>query len=130
MDMALLRDWSEELAQTTVDVYRSVNFQIKDLWGRLNAYLDTNWRGIAIQPVKVGPVRIGHNYEHKYGYVLGPSGLELRYNKPRRIKGQLYYDFSEVRYQDIRQRRTREHLPAFGRGTDQGDNAAHGGVRP
>lgn len=73
MDMnALLKVWTPQLAQKTVDIYRQQNGAIRLTWGRLDAILALSWCGRAA-PIQFGPVEIGH------GYVLLPNGMKMNY---------------------------------------------------
>ena len=95
-DKSLLDNWTPELAQHAVDIYRSTNSDIKNLWARLNIYLDTSWRGTANSgPVKLGPMIIGHD-PRGFGYIEGPTGLQMRYDKPRVAQGELYYTWGGI----------------------------------
>ena len=80
-DMSLLDNWTEELAQHAVNVYRSTNAPVKRLWSRLEAHLRSSWLGYS-GPATVGPMTIGH------GYIEGPTGLQMRYFNPRIAKPQ------------------------------------------
>ena len=69
--------WTPELAQKTVQTYRSVNHATKTMWGILNDHLKGAWAGLA-PPATIGPITIGH------GYVEGPGGLRMLYDNERR----------------------------------------------
>lgn len=78
MDMkALMKIWTPQLARKSVDIYRIQNGAIVATWRKLDSILITAWLGIT-EPVKWGPVVIGH------GYVEGPNGLRMNYANPRR----------------------------------------------
>jgi DNA polymerase len=73
LDMAkLMAVWTPELAQRTVDTYRSTHGNIKWAWGALDYVLKTAWLGTA-PPAPFGPVTIGE------GYVLLPNGMKMNY---------------------------------------------------
>lgn len=78
MDITPL-NWSLKLAEKAVNTYRLVNAPIPAMWEILDHHLENAWAGRA-GPVRVGPVEIGYRYG--YGYVRGPNGLEMRYDKP------------------------------------------------
>jgi DNA polymerase len=64
--------WTPELAQRTVDTYRSTHGNITWAWRALDYVLKTAWLGTA-PPAPFGPVTIGE------GYVLLPNGMKMNY---------------------------------------------------
>ena len=89
-DMSLLKQWTPELAQHAVDVYRRVNSSIPAMWRLLDRKLHGEWLGNVV-PSMVGPFEIGH------GYIKGPSGLKMNYANPRLVDGELWYDYGRTR---------------------------------
>lgn len=82
LDMSeLLKIWTPELAQTSVDAYRQINRSIVNTWYTLDRYLQTAWCGLSA-PVKFGPVTIGP------GYVLLPNGMKMNYDVVCRDPGE------------------------------------------
>jgi DNA polymerase bacteriophage-type len=69
----LLKIWTPELAQKTVDAYRQSNRAIVNAWYRLDDILASSWCGFG-PPQKWGPVVIGE------GYVELPNGMKMVYN--------------------------------------------------
>jgi hypothetical protein len=93
MDMALLANWTPELAKDAVNTYRIVNVETKHLWYRLNMYLDGPWRGIG-GPTRLGPMVVGYRKGAPgYGYIQGPTGVEIRYFNPRVIGTDYFYSW-------------------------------------
>ena len=100
-DKSLLDNWTEDLAQHAVDTYRKVNFPIRNLWARLNIILDNNWRGVnGMGPVRLGPMEIGYarapGLGEGYGYIEGPTHLQMRYDNPRVAQGELFYNYGGI----------------------------------
>lgn len=73
---ALMKIWTPDLAQRSVDTYRETNRAIREMWYKLDYVIKGAWMGTEA-PAKIGPVEIGH------GYVLLPNGLKLNYADPR-----------------------------------------------
>lgn len=93
----LLKVWTRDLAQKSVDTYREVNRDIRNAWYKLDQILATAWLGNTNHPVKFGPdgvVEIGH------GYVLLPNGMKLNYANPRRDPetNELVYTYGKRTY--------------------------------
>ena len=90
MDMkALMAIWTPDLAQKSVDTYRTVNSRIRNMWHSLDQIIATAWMGVG-DPVKIGPggvIEIGH------GYVKGPGGLIMNYANPRLEDGGYWYTY-------------------------------------
>ncbi len=70
-------NWTPELADTAVRVYRRQNGHISAAWRRLQEILETAWLG-GYGEVQWGPVVISH------GCVEAPNGLKMHYGNPRR----------------------------------------------
>ena len=85
----LMALWTPDVAQKSVDTYRTVNAGIRNMWYRLDQIIATSWMGLA-PPVKLGPggvIEIGH------GYVKGPGGLTMNYANPRFEDGEYWYTY-------------------------------------
>jgi DNA polymerase len=67
--------WTMELAQQSVDTYRTVNAPIQYSWRKLDQAIRTAWLGKG-GPVQFLPCTI------EYGEVKLPSGLSLKYDRP------------------------------------------------
>ena len=94
MDMkAILAVWTPALAIKSVRIYRSTHRPICSAWSQLQTILETAWLGVT-EPVKWGPVVIGH------GYVEGPNRLKMQYGSPRHDieTGELLYDYGARTY--------------------------------
>ena len=79
--------WTDDLAQTAVDTYREMNPNIRNAWYRLNEIVDRVWFGKQSLTHKFGPVTISH------GCILGPNGLEMRYDRPTMKDGEYFYTY-------------------------------------
>lgn len=66
--------FDEKLAEKTVYAYRKKYFQIKNLWGTLDAAVRSAWIGVG--HVKIGPVDITQ------GTITGPGMLSMKYGSP------------------------------------------------
>lgn len=96
----LLKVWTPELAQRSVETYRETHGHIREKWPWLDTVLRGSWRGIT-HPTKFGPVVIGH--EGGCGYVEGPGGLRMKYANPREEHveewgQQIYYDYGKRKH--------------------------------
>jgi DNA polymerase len=67
--------WTMELAQQSVDTYRTVNAPIQYSWRELDRAIRTAWLGKGT-PFQFLPCTI------EYGEVKLPSGLSLKYDRP------------------------------------------------
>lgn len=92
MDMvALLKVWTPELAERTVDAYRQRNTSIRNSWYKLGDILKTAWCGLS-GPVQFGPVVISE------GCVEGPGGLKMRYKVDSSDPDELRYVYGRRSY--------------------------------
>lgn len=88
----LLEVWTPLLASKSVRTYRTTHGAITSSWRQLDVILETAWMGLS-DPVRLGPVMIGH------GYVEGPGGLRMVYANPRRDENdELRYDYGKRSY--------------------------------
>lgn len=96
----LLKVWTPDLAQKSVDTYRETHPAIRDTWPYLDSLLRGPWMGQEL-PIRFGPVVIGH--ANGCGYVEGPGGLRMNYANPREEEveewgRQIYYDYGKRRH--------------------------------
>lgn len=77
-------NFTQQLADTTVDTYRNVNHAIvQNGWRKLDHLLDSAW--VMGQPATFGPVIISH------GTVEAPNGLKMKYLPGRTADGEKGY---------------------------------------
>ena len=92
MDMPkLMKVWTPELAERSVQAYRARNSAIKNTWYKLDGYLAGAWCGLA-GPVKFGPVVISE------GCVEGPGGLKMLYDVISTDNNDLRYVYGKRSY--------------------------------
>ena len=82
--------WTPDLAQKSVDIYRSLHYQIPAGWRALDRIIETAWMG------KSAPAKFGPNgcITISYGRITGPDGFGMDYAKPRCARhSEFWFDY-------------------------------------